>query len=76
MGSDTKQNIASCAARVDLLSILANSALGCNKNKREVVIALTFKTASLIGSSYFRSIAAKARRIFVTSEDVSTKDSR
>ena len=43
VGSETKQNIASCAARVDLLSMLANSALGCNKNKREVVIALTFQ---------------------------------
>ena len=76
VGSDTRQNMASCAARVDLLSILASSALGCNKNKREVVIALTFKADTLIGSFCFRSIAAKARRIFVTSEDVSTKDSR
>ena len=76
VGSETKQNIASCAARVDLLSMLANSALGCNKNRREVVIALTFKADTLMGSFCFRSIAAKARRILVTSEDVSTKDSR
>ena len=76
VGSDTRQNMASCAARVDLLAILASSALGCNKNKREVVIALTFKAATLIGSFCFRSIAANARRILVTSDDVSTKDNR
>ena len=75
VGSETKQNIASCAARVDLLSMLVNSALGCNKNKREVVIAFTFNADTLIGSFCLRSIAAKARRIFVTSDDVSTKDS-
>ena len=76
VGSETRQNMSSCAALVDRLSILASSALGCNKNKREVVIALTFKAATIMGSFCLCSIEANAKRILVTSDDVYTKDNR